>query len=43
MVADIRPDLKAAVFRAKKNEYFVFGKGKSLSDGVAVSVREPGS
>jgi len=30
MVADIRPDLQAAVFRASKNEYFVFGKGKTL-------------
>jgi hypothetical protein len=31
MVGDIRPDLKAAVFRTgKSNEYFVFGKGKTI-------------
>ena len=30
MVGDIRSDLKAGVFRANKNEYFVFGEGKSL-------------
>ncbi len=30
MVGDIRSDLKAAVFRAGNNEYFVFGKGKTL-------------
>ena len=30
MVGDIQPDLKAAVFRADKNEYFVFGKGEAV-------------
>lgn len=30
MVGDIRTDLKAAVFRAKQNEYFVFGKNKTI-------------